>query len=55
MKQIKGWETKTMLRLFRFKRHEDETWVLLFFFNTKELQKVCDVPWDGLVMKNRTR
>ena len=28
MKKIKGWETKTMLRLFRFKRHEDETWVL---------------------------
>ena len=28
MKKIKGWETKTMPRLFRFKRHEDETWVL---------------------------
>ena len=28
MKQIKGWKTKTMPRLFRFKRHEDETWVL---------------------------
>ena len=25
--KIKEWETKTMLRLFRFKRHKEETWV----------------------------
>ena len=27
MEKIKGWETKTMMRLFRFKRKKDETWV----------------------------
>ena len=27
MEKIKGWETKTMMRLFHFKRHEEETWV----------------------------
>ena len=27
LEKIKGWETKTMLRLFRFKRHKEETWV----------------------------
>ena len=25
--RIKRWETKTTLHLFRFKRHEEETWV----------------------------
>ena len=27
MERNKVWETKTMLRLFRFKRHKEETWV----------------------------
>ena len=27
MDKIKGWETKMMMRLFRFKRGKDETWV----------------------------
>ena len=27
LKKIKGWETKTMVRLFRCKRQQDETWV----------------------------
>ena len=25
--RIKGWDSKTMLRVFRFKRHKEETWV----------------------------
>ena len=27
MEKTKGWKTKTMMRLFHFKRHEEETWV----------------------------
>ena len=27
LEKIKGWETKTMSRLFRIKRHKEETWV----------------------------
>ena len=27
MEKIKGWETKTMTRLFRLKRRKEETWV----------------------------
>ena len=27
LERIKGWETKTMVRLFRDKRHKEETWV----------------------------
>ena len=38
MEKIKGWETKTMTRLFRFRRHDDKT---------------CGEAWDGFVMKNR--
>ena len=27
LREGQGWETKTMLRLFRFKSHKEETWV----------------------------
>ena len=27
LERTKGWETRTMLRLFGFKRHKEETWV----------------------------
>ena len=27
MEKIQGWETKTMIHLFRFKRNKEETWV----------------------------
>ena len=59
--RIKGWETKTMLRLFRSKRHKEETWVAIWPGRygyrwacpscMKELQKVCGEPWDGYETK----
>ena len=27
MGKMKGWRNKTMIRLFRFKRHKEQTWV----------------------------
>ena len=27
MEEMRGWESKTMIRLFRFKRYKDEAWV----------------------------
>ena len=69
MEKINGWETKTLTRLFRLKRQEDETlvdylattcnmarkiWMQMgLFFLCEKMQKVCGVPWDGCAMKNR--
>ena len=60
--KIKGWETKGMLRLFRFKRQNRDMSRLSFkdmqnglkdmdsdgftIFCMKYLQKACGVPWD---------
>ena len=69
MEKIKGWETKTMIRLFRFKRLNEETWVA-YHTRTCELARkiwiqmglpfpLHDIiaesmwPWDGFVMENR--
>ena len=64
MDRIKKWETKIMMRLFRFKRGKDETWVEFHTrcckaarkngyrwadpFCMKQLLKACGELWDGM-------
>ena len=71
MAKIKGWETKTMTRLFRLKRQKDETWVehhtrtcnmarkirvqMGLLFLYEKMTKLCGVPWCGSAMKKRMR
>ena len=66
--KIKRWETKMMMRLFRFKRVKEETWVEFRTRCCKEARKIwikmglplsvqlllkaCGELWDGCVIRD---
>ena len=49
MERIEGWETKTMLRLFRCERHKEENMGSPTIYTNVQYGKV-DVDTDGLTL-----